>query len=137
LGDALLVPASAESGFVKMRGGRVFTEAVREMAAILERACAASRIATSDLDLIVPHQANGRILDVIEARVGRPVARHLRTVGNTSSSSIPLALEAQIAHGLRANRIGLCSFGGGFTSGAAVIEVETTDKPFPAFEVQS
>ena len=121
-GDALSVPLT-DGGFVRMRGGRVFAEAVREMTAILETACHDSGLRTSELDCVVPHQANLRILEAIEARVGRPVVRHLQHVGNTSSSSIPLALEAYVIGRRDHRRIGLCAFGGGFTSGAAVIEL--------------
>jgi 2-oxoisovalerate dehydrogenase E1 component len=121
-GDALSVPLT-EGGFVRMKGGRVFAEAVREMAAILDQACQDSGLRMADLDCVVPHQANLRILEAVEARVGRPVVRHLRHIGNTSSSSIPLALEAHIVGRSDPRRIGLCAFGGGFTSGAAVIEL--------------
>lgn len=121
--DALFVPLTPEHGYLRMKGGRVFTEAVREMSAILDRACAAAGVSVADLDAVVPHQANGRILDAVEARVGRPVVRHLRDIGNTSSSSIPLALEARLAQGTDDRLLGLCCFGAGFTSGAAVVDV--------------
>lgn len=124
--EALFVPLSSDGEFVRMKGGRVFSEAVREMTGILEQACRASGLQTTDLDAILPHQANGRILDAVEVRAGRPVVRHLRDIGNTSSSSIPLTLEALLAGGTTARRIGLCSFGGGFTAGAAVVEIATS-----------
>jgi 2-oxoisovalerate dehydrogenase E1 component len=106
-----------------MKGTLVFTEAVRAMADILRRACAALPMKPEDLSLVVPHQANQRILDAVGRRTGLPVFSNIRHLGNTSSSSIPLAL-CEALPGVEAGaRLGLCAFGGGFTYGAAVLEV--------------
>ena len=126
--NALVMPLAPELGHVRMRGRRVFAEAVRELTAILGEACAASGLGIEALDAVIPHQANGRILDAVEARCGRPVVRHLRHIGNTSSSSIPLALEARLAQSTDDRWLGICSFGGGFTSGAALIESGSQSK---------
>jgi 2-oxoisovalerate dehydrogenase E1 component len=101
----------------------VFAEAVPGMVEILERACGVQGLSVADLDLIVPHQANQRILDAIQYKLERPVFTNIRVTGNTSSSSIPLAL-AEALREPTARRIGLCAFGGGFTSGGAILERE-------------
>ncbi len=124
-GSALRIPLPAEGARVHMDGRRVFGEAVHRMGAVLNRVCEAADLTPGQLDLIVPHQANGRIIEALRTRLrlepGR-VWNGIRTVGNTSSSSIPLALD----HALRANplarRIGLCAFGAGYTFGAALLE---------------
>jgi 2-oxoisovalerate dehydrogenase E1 component len=120
-GEALKVPFAGH-GFVQMRGRTVFTEAVRAMISGLRRACEELGTSLDDLRLIVPHQANQRIIDAIQSRVGASVYSNIRDHGNTSSTSIPLCLadlEAKLSPG---DRIGLCAFGGGFTFGAGILE---------------
>jgi 2-oxoisovalerate dehydrogenase E1 component len=121
-GTALQVPLPGEGRYVHMKGGVILSEAVRAMNEAMRRACAACGIGPKSLRLVVPHQANGRILDAVGRRIGVPVFSNIRHLGNTSSSSIPLALTALLADS-QPGRIGLCAFGGGFTSGAALIEV--------------
>jgi 3-oxoacyl-[acyl-carrier-protein] synthase III len=107
-----------------MDGLRVYAEAVRRMISLLGSACEVEGITPLDLDLIVPHQANARIINDIRIRLGLPADRafiHLDEVGNTSSSSIPLALAALAGRGPLPGAIGLTAFGGGFTFGAAVL----------------
>ncbi|MEW4567481.1 beta-ketoacyl-ACP synthase 3 [Tautonia sp. JC769] len=122
-GDVLRVP-HAGSGTLKMDGLRVYAEAVRRMITMLEASCDREGLSTADLDLIVPHQANARIIQDIRMRLKLPEDRvliELGTFGNTSSSSIPLALAAAPRRVNEAHTIGLTAFGGGFTFGAAVI----------------
>lgn len=112
---------------VNMDGLKVFPLAVRQMMSLLEKACAESRISVGDLDVIVPHQANGRILEAVASRLaiapGRLINR-VRHSGNTSSSTIPMVLADLLSGGaLKKGRAGLCAFGGGFTFGAAVLEL--------------
>ena len=112
---------------VNMDGLKVFPLAVRQMMSLLEKACAESRISVGDLDVIVPHQANGRILEAVASRLaiapGRLINR-VRHSGNTSSSTIPMVLADLLSGGApRKGRAGLCAFGGGFTFGAAVLEL--------------
>jgi 2-oxoisovalerate dehydrogenase E1 component len=111
---------------LRMDGRKVFPEAVRQLVTMLERACNEAGLRASDLDLIVPHQANSRILDAVRHRLGLPtdtVFNNLRYRGNTSSSTIPIAL-ADIANRCRpGDKVGLTSFGGGFTSAAAILEI--------------
>jgi 2-oxoisovalerate dehydrogenase E1 component len=123
-GSALRVPHEGTGEYVHMDGRKVFAEAVRGMTAVLEAACRAEGYTVDDLDLIVPHQANGRILEAVAARIGgRPdrVRNDIERNGNTSSSSIPLVL-SEILAGPTDQRVGLCAFGAGFTYGAAIVE---------------
>ena len=120
-GGVLSVPL-LHDGFIQMQGRKVFTEAVRTMIASLNRACQQSGIQTDQLDLIVPHQANQRILDAIQHRIQPRVYSNIRHHGNTSSSSIPLCLAEILPDAQTGDRFGLCAFGGGFTFGASILE---------------
>lgn len=123
-GDALKVPNNG-CGFIEMDGRKVFAEAVRQMLTMLERACDRADIGVNQIDLFVPHQANGRIIEAIRTRLRVPeahVVNAVRHYGNTSSSSIPLCLRDMMLQQPAKTRMGLCAFGGGFTFGAAVVE---------------
>jgi 2-oxoisovalerate dehydrogenase E1 component len=125
-GQYLVVPAGNNGQYVSMNGQRVFVEAVRKMKFMLESACREGGIGLSDLDLIVPHQANQRIIDAIQRhlKVSRErVYSRIQHTGNTSSSSIPLCLETLFEERTPGERVGLCVFGGGFTFGGAVLEI--------------
>ena len=121
-GSSLSVPFK-DSGFIQMKGRRVFSEAVRSMVASLTRACQRQELAVDDLAVVVPHQANQRIIDAIEHRIGAPVYSNIRTNGNTSSTSIPLCLSEVLPTATAGQRLGLCAFGGGFTFGASIVDV--------------
>jgi 3-oxoacyl-[acyl-carrier-protein] synthase III len=100
--------------------------AVRKMIEMLEQACAEAGIGVEDLAMVVPHQANTRIIEAIRAKIGiapEKMFDHIRNFGNTSSNTIPLALQEVIPAQARGARLGLCAFGGGFTFGAAILDV--------------
>jgi 2-oxoisovalerate dehydrogenase E1 component len=120
-GSTLSVPFRHD-GFIQMKGRKVFTEAVRSMISSLNRVCQRRGLRVNDLTLVVPHQANQRIIDAIESRVGISAYSNIRQFGNTSSSSIPLCLHEVLPQSSRGDRIGLCAFGGGFTFGAGILE---------------
>jgi 2-oxoisovalerate dehydrogenase E1 component len=125
-GNVVRVPA-AGTGFFAMDGLRVYSEAVRRMTAMLQAACALRNLKPQDLSLVVPHQANAKILEDIRQRLDLPRDRLATTIdwsGNTSSSSIPLCLaDFERRGGLPPGMIGLTAFGGGLTFGAALLEV--------------
>jgi 2-oxoisovalerate dehydrogenase E1 component len=121
-GSVLSVPLRHD-GFIRMNGPKVFQQAVRTMIASLNRICQREGIGPQELKLIVPHQANQRILDAIQARIGVPVFSNIRRLGNTSSSSIPLCLDEILPAAAAGDRLGLCAFGAGFTFGAAIMQV--------------
>lgn len=125
-GTVLRVPARPDE-YIYMDGPKVFVEAVRGMIESLERACVVAGIAVEDLDLIVPHQANQRIINAVQQRVKAPKEKmfsNIRENGNTSSSTIPLGLEVIFGQDWRGKSLGLSAFGGGFTFGGAVLRVQ-------------
>jgi 2-oxoisovalerate dehydrogenase E1 component len=122
---ALSVPLwSPDNGHITMSGTKIFTEAVRSMAAMLNRACDKAGITMDRLSMVIPHQANQRIIDAVGRRTGLPMHSNIAHLGNTSSSSLPLALSEVIARHREGRHVGLCTFGGGFTFGAAVLELD-------------
>lgn len=121
-GSTLHVPL-LNDGYIRMKGQKVFSEAVRSMIASLNHACSGQGLSVSDLSLIIPHQANQRILDAIQSRVNVDVFSNIRRHGNTSSTSIPLCLQDVLPAAVAGQRLGLCAFGGGFTFGAGILEV--------------
>ncbi|MDC9824550.1 beta-ketoacyl-ACP synthase 3 [Devosia sp. ZB163] len=123
-GELLSVPRAGE-GYIKMNGREVFADAVRAMTSTLTSACAAEGIAMDDIDLMVPHQANQRIIDAIARRSGRPAHSIIRNYGNTSSSTIPLALIDALPTTKPGDKLGLVAFGGGITYAAAIATVQS------------
>ncbi|MEZ6114635.1 MAG: beta-ketoacyl-ACP synthase 3 [Pirellulaceae bacterium] len=120
-GSTLSVPF-LHGGFIQMKGRKVFTEAVRTMVASLNRTCQRQGVSLEELRMVVPHQANQRIIDAIQARVPVDVYSNIRHFGNTSSSSIPLCLSEVLPTLKTGERVGLCAFGGGFTFGAGILQ---------------
>ncbi|MFO7903098.1 MAG: beta-ketoacyl-ACP synthase 3 [Pirellulaceae bacterium] len=120
-GSSLSVPFR-HGGVIQMKGSKVFSEAVRTMVTSLNSVCQREQLAIDDLNLVVPHQANQRIIDAIQHRVGIDVYSNIRHHGNTSSSSIPLCLNDVLPNITSGHRLGLCAFGGGFTFGAGILQ---------------
>ncbi|MBS0207103.1 MAG: 2-oxoisovalerate dehydrogenase [Planctomycetes bacterium] len=116
--SALCVPLR-DRGHLTMQGSNVFKQAVRSMSQILRQACDRDGIPLDDLTMVVPHQANQRIIDAIHAQTGCPVLSHIRNSGNTSSSSIPLCLAIH-RNELPTGPIGFVCFGGGTTFGSCI-----------------
>jgi 2-oxoisovalerate dehydrogenase E1 component len=113
-------------GHITMQGKRVFSEAVRAMTKMTNQAFERSGAPLDDLDWLVPHQANARILEAARIRLKIPeekIINLIDTHGNTSSSSIPLAIAKSTDKFKPGNIVGLCAFGGGFTFGAAILEI--------------
>ena len=96
--DSITASATGVPSLLTMQGQQVFRWAVGSMGDICERALAAAGISATDLKAFVPHQANLRITDALVKRLGLPVsvvvAKDITMAGNTSSASIPLALDA-------------------------------------------
>lgn len=109
-----------------MQGREVYRRAVDAMATSVEEALAASDVGPDERPLLVAHQANARILEAVQRRLGWPPDRvviNIDHVGNTSSASIPLALESALQDGLLTpgDRVVLTAFGTGFAWGAGVM----------------
>jgi 3-oxoacyl-[acyl-carrier-protein] synthase-3 len=112
-------------GKLRMKGSEVFRHAVVNLAAVLEEAIAKAGLTVADVDWVVPHQANRRILDATARKLGLPPERVVITVdehANTSAASVPLALDVAVRDGRikRGDVVVLEAMGGGFTWGAAV-----------------
>ncbi len=112
--------------FVEMRGNEVFKVAVRTLGRIVDETLAANGLEKSDVDWLVPHQANTRIIAATAARLELPMERVVVTVGehgNTSAASIPLALDTAVRDGRiqRGDMLLMEAFGGGFTWGSALV----------------
>ncbi len=111
---------------VMMAGNDVFKYAVKALDSVVEETLLANGIDKSELDWLIPHQANLRIIEATAKRLQMPMDRVVVTVdkhGNTSSGSVPLALDAAVRSGRvqRGHLILLEAFGGGFTWGSALI----------------
>ncbi|HUX14600.1 MAG TPA: beta-ketoacyl-ACP synthase 3, partial [Spirochaetia bacterium] len=123
-GSILRVP-SDPANKIYMDGPKVFLEAIKDMMLMLGQACDTAGIAAQDLDLIVPHQANQRIINAIRQRMKFPREKMYSNIannGNTSSSTIPLCLEEILSAPETARLLGIAAFGGGFTFGGGVLE---------------
>ena len=113
--------------FLRMDGQAVFKFAVRVLAEIADEVCAKAGIKTADVDWLIPHQANIRIIDATGRKLGIERERVIVTVdrhGNTSAASVPLALDEAVRDGRiqRGHKVLLEGVGGGFTWGAALLE---------------
>jgi 3-oxoacyl-[acyl-carrier-protein] synthase III len=113
-------------GKVRMKGPEVFRHAVVNLAAVMGETLEAAGLTAADVDWVVPHQANARILDATARKLGLDPARVVMTVGehaNTSAASVPLALDVAVRDGRikRGDIVVLEAMGGGFTWGAAVL----------------
>ncbi|MBO9621959.1 MAG: ketoacyl-ACP synthase III [Sphingomonas sp.] len=113
-------------GKLRMKGREVFRHAVVNLASVMEESLSAAGLTSADVDWVVPHQANARILDATARKLGLPAERVVVTVdqhANTSAASVPLALDAAVRDGRiqRGQLLVLEAMGGGFTWGAAVV----------------
>ncbi|MDH7973950.1 beta-ketoacyl-ACP synthase III [Sphingomonas sp. AR_OL41] len=113
-------------GKVRMKGREVFRHAVVNLASVMGEALDAAGLVAGDVDWVVPHQANARILDATAKKLGLAPEKVVVTVdqhANTSAASVPLALDTAVRDGRikRGDLIVLEAMGGGFTWGAAVV----------------
>lgn len=128
----LCVPGAVNQGqlqdraFVHMDGQAVYRFAVRVLEQVCREALAANGLTGADLDWLIPHQANLRIIQSTADKLGLPRERIVTTVekqGNTSAASVPLALDAAVRDGRvrRGQHVLLEAVGGGMTWGAALL----------------
>ena len=122
-------PALFKSGeaYMQMKGNEVFKMAVNTLGRIVDETLAANNMEKSDIDWLVPHQANIRIINATAKKLGMSTDHVVVTVhehGNTSAASVPLALNEAVRDGRiqRGETILLEAFGGGFTWGSALIK---------------
>jgi 3-oxoacyl-[acyl-carrier-protein] synthase-3 len=113
-------------GKLRMKGREVFRHAVVNLADVLTEVLADAGLTAADVDWVVPHQANARILDATAKKLGLPPEKVVVTVdqhANTSAASVPLALDTAVRDGRikRGDVVVLEAMGGGFTWGAAAL----------------
>jgi len=129
--DILSVPGNVCGGrivgspYLQMHGGQVFKFAVKVLDEVARETVAAAGMVLTDVDWLIPHQANVRILEATARKLGLPLERLVVTVdhhGNTSAASVPLALDEYVRAGkIRAgHRVMMQGVGGGFTWGATL-----------------
>lgn len=133
--DLLKVDVGVSRGFkaeprggvsISMKGNEVFKVAVRTLGRIVDESLAANQLGKEDLDWLIPHQANLRIIQATARKLGMSMDQVIVTVdrhGNTSSASVPMALDVALRSGRikRGDKLLLEAFGGGFTWGAALL----------------
>ena len=131
----LRVPYGISQGFdemdevntkIEMRGNEVFKMAVNTLGRIVDETLEANNLEKSDIDWLVPHQANMRIIHATARKLKMPLSRVVVTVqehGNTSAASVPLALDTAVRDGRikKGEMLLLEAFGGGFTWGSALL----------------
>jgi 3-oxoacyl-[acyl-carrier-protein] synthase-3 len=134
--NLLTVPAGVSQGydqlrsgeaFVQMKGNEVFKMAVNTLGRIVDETLAANQMKKSDVDWLIPHQANNRIINATARKLKISTDHVVVTVdqhGNTSAASVPLALDVAVRDGrIRRGEILLMeAFGGGFTWGSALLK---------------
>ncbi len=113
-------------GYIKMKGKELFKLAVRSMADVCEEVLQRAGVSTQDINLIVPHQANIRIIQALAEKLNVPMERvysNIHKYGNTSAASIPIALCEAYKEGKlkRGDLVLLTAMGGGLTWGASLI----------------
>jgi len=122
------VSSTRTVGHLRMKGREVFRHAVVNLAEVLEEVLEASGITADDLDWVVPHQANARILDATARKLGLDPAKVVITVdqhANTSAASVPLAFDTAVRDGRikPGDLVMLDAMGAGFTWGATLLRV--------------
>ena len=139
LGDLLILPAGGSKmpfsqealdknmHLVHMKGKEIFKSAVRAMATCAQETLKKNKLAASEIDWFIPHQANVRIIEAVASQLDFPMSKvimNIRDTGNTSSASIPIAFDQAVADGRikRGQKVLLAAFGGGLTSGAVAFQ---------------
>jgi len=118
--------STRDTGFLRMEGREVFRQAVHRLSAVVDEALAANGLTAADVDWLVPHQANSRIIDGMGRKLGLPEDKIVVTIerhANTSAASIPLALETAVADGrIKPGHLVLMeALGGGLSWGASLV----------------
>ena len=118
--------STRDTGFLRMEGREVFRQAVHRLSAVVDEALAANGLSAADIDWLVPHQANSRIIDGMGRKLGLPKDKIVVTIerhANTSAASIPLALETAVADGrIKPGHLVLMeALGGGLSWGASLV----------------
>jgi 3-oxoacyl-[acyl-carrier-protein] synthase III len=118
--------STGTAGFLRMEGREVFRQAVQHLSEVVDEALRANGFSPADIDWLVPHQANTRIIDAVGRKLGLPADRVIVTIerhANTSAASIPLALDEAVSDGRiqPGHLVVMEALGGGLTWGAGVV----------------
>jgi 3-oxoacyl-[acyl-carrier-protein] synthase-3 len=118
--------STGTAGYLRMEGREVFRQAVQHLAEAVGEALAANGLKAADVDWLVPHQANTRIIDAVGRKLGLPPEKTVLTIerhANTSAASIPLALDEAVRDGRiqPGHLVVMEALGGGLTWGAGVV----------------
>jgi 3-oxoacyl-[acyl-carrier-protein] synthase III len=118
--------ATRTTGFLRMEGREVFRQAVQHLSEVVDEALAANHLTAADIDWLVPHQANSRIIDGVRRKLGLPAEKVVMTIdrhANTSAASIPLALDEAVTDGrIKPGQLLLLeALGGGLSWGASLL----------------
>lgn len=121
-----LASVEGKRHFVKMNGQEIFKAAVKYLSEVSGRALEDAGLRADEIDWVVPHQANQRILEAVAGRLAIPMDRlflNLEQIGNTSSASIPIALDEAVRAGVvrPGQTLLFCALGAGVAFGAAVV----------------
>lgn len=116
-----------ETGYIEMAGNEVFKIAVNRLSDLAEQTLKHAKLSSEDLDWMVPHQANIRIISAVAKRIKTPMDKVIVTVdqhGNTSAASIPLALDTAVKDGRikKGHKLLFEGIGGGFSWGSVLVE---------------
>jgi 3-oxoacyl-[acyl-carrier-protein] synthase-3 len=127
-GHPLARVAGTGPQFVKMNGREVFKHAVRSMSEAATRALDAAKMTGTDIDLMIPHQANIRIIEATAKHANIPMEKVYQNVdrfGNTSAASVPIAFDEALRNGVvgEGANVLLVAFGAGFTWGSMVVKI--------------
>jgi len=127
------VSTTGENGTIRMQGREVFKYAVNYMADIVEEALTANNVVAAQIDWLVPHQANIRIIQATAEKLNLPMDKVVVTVdrhGNTSAASIPLALDEAVRGGRiqKGQLLLIEAMGGGLTWGAALVRYSSRNQ---------
>ncbi len=120
-------PSTTQStGYLRMQGKEVFRFASENMASVVQTLLDENGLVAADLEALVPHQANARIIETVGKKLGLTASQVISTVAqhaNTSAASIPLALAESIKHNRLqpGDLVALCAMGGGFTWGGMLL----------------
>jgi 3-oxoacyl-[acyl-carrier-protein] synthase-3 len=118
--------ATGHTGYLRMEGREVFRQAVQHLSEVVDEALAANALGAADIDWLVPHQANSRIIEAVARKLGLSADKIISTIehqANTSAASIPLALATAVADGrIRPGDLVLMeALGGGLSWGASLV----------------
>ena len=131
-GELLLAPSVGSNEepphYLRMRGNEVFKVAVRTMVESARRVLEKTETSPDEIALLIPHQANVRIINAVAERLKIPEEKvfiNLNRYGNTSAASIPIALDEAVRSGRvkKGDKILMVAFGGGFTWGSCIVEI--------------